>query len=172
MTVTTVDLDAMALRSGEGQTIELRLAPDPPLLGGEAYPIRGGILDARVDVSRTTSGHALRLRAEVVLEGPCARCLGDAERTVAVDDREVEQGRATSDPELLSPYVSEGVLDVASWAHDALTLAMPEKVLCREGCAGLCPVCGGFLNDAEPGSHDHERPLDPRFAKLRELGGG
>jgi uncharacterized protein len=59
------------------------------------------------------------------------------------------------------------LLDVAQWANDAFVLAMPALVVCREDCAGLCPECGANLN-AEPG-HAHERPPDPRWAKLREL---
>ena len=55
-----------------------------------------------------------------------------------------------------------------AWARDALALALPQQLLCREECAGLCPVCGVDLNDAEPG-HAHEREPDPRWAKLSEL---
>ena len=44
----------------------------------------------------------------------------------------------------------------------------PRKVLCREDCAGLCPVCAADLNEAGP-EHRHERAPDPRWAKLREL---
>jgi uncharacterized metal-binding protein YceD (DUF177 family) len=55
------------------------------------------------------------------------------------------------------------------WLDDALVLTLPEKVLCRPDCAGLCEVCGASLNDVDPAEHSHERPPDPRFAKLREL---
>ena len=70
--------------------------------------------------------------------------------------------------ELDSPYVSEEVLDVTAWAHDAFSLAAPLKVLCREDCAGLCPVCAADLNEAGL-EHSHESAPDPRWAKLREL---
>ena len=96
------------------------------------------------------------------------RCLGDARAAVAVDAREVDQP-GTDDEELRSPYVTEGELDLAAWAHDALLLALPQQLLCRPECAGLCPVCGESLNDAAPGAHDHPREPDPRWAKLREL---
>ena len=58
-------------------------------------------------------------------------------------------------------------LDLRGWARDALARARPAQLLCREDCAGLCPVCGQNLNEA-PG-HAHERDPDPRWAKLREL---
>jgi uncharacterized protein len=68
-----------------------------------------------------------------------------------------------------SPYVEEGVLDVEHWANDALVLALPAKPVCREDCAGLCPVCGESLNDADPAEHKHPSGGDPRMAKLKDL---
>ncbi len=59
-------------------------------------------------------------------------------------------------------------LDLAAWARDAFALAAPAKVLCREDCAGLCPICAADLNEAGP-EHQHESAPDPRWAKLREL---
>ena len=61
--------------------------------------------------------------------------------------------------------------DTVAWAANqirpVLEGALPDQILCREDCAGLCPVCGKDLN-AEPHEHDEER-LDPRWAKLSEL---
>jgi uncharacterized protein len=94
------------------------------------------------------------------------RCLQDAAPSIEVDAREVD--RPGGGEELSSPYVSDEVLDVAAWAHDALALSIPTQVLCREGCAGLCPECAANLNEAGP-EHRHETAPDPRLAKLREL---
>ena len=58
-------------------------------------------------------------------------------------------------------------LDLSAWARDSLILALPDKILCRPDCAGLCPVCGKDLN-AEPHEHVEER-TDPRWAKLSQL---
>ena len=60
-------------------------------------------------------------------------------------------------------------LDIGRWAHDAAILALPTRILCRPDCAGLCPVCGESLNDADPEDHEHEPAPDPRWAKLDEL---
>ena len=108
----------------------------------------------------------MRLRFDLSLEGPCMRCLEPARLEMAIDAREVDQ---PGDEELLSPYVSEGELDIGHWARDAVALAMPERILCRPDCAGLCPVCGVSLNDADPAEHEHGGGADPRWAKLREL---
>ena len=164
----TIDLDALALSSGEAARLDVAMRPRAPVVGGEQLAIADEDVQTRVDISRTSSGFALRLRAEAVVSGACARCLGPAELKIAVDAREVDQP-STDDPELRSPYVDEGLLAVDAWLHDAITLALPKQLLCRPDCAGLCDVCGASLNDFEPGEHRHEPALDPRFAKLREL---
>lgn len=159
------DLAGLHLSPGGGRRIELHLAIDPLLLGGERYAVRQELVPATMDVSRTTGGgYALRLAFEAELAGPCMRCLEAAAPVVTVDSREISQ----PSEELDSPYLDGDVLDVRSWAHDALALAMPAKLLCRPDCAGLCPVCGADLNSAGP-DHHHEREADPRWAKLSEL---
>ena len=62
----------------------------------------------------------------------------------------------TDDEELRSPYVEDDELDLGRWAHDAAVLAIPARILCRADCAGLCPVCGESLNDADPADHEHD----------------
>jgi len=94
------------------------------------------------------------------------RCLADAELPVEVDAREVSQPGGGE--ELQSPYLVDGVLDMHGWARDALALALPNRVLCRADCAGLCAICGADLNQEGP-DHGHEPEPDPRWAKLGEL---
>jgi uncharacterized protein len=96
------------------------------------------------------------------------RCLEAAAVEVEVEAREVSQA-AAGDEELESPYVADEQLALAEWSHDALALALPAKLLCRDDCAGLCPVCGASLNHADPAEHRHESGGDPRWSKLREL---
>ena len=163
----TFELSGLHLSSGEGRRLELAAAIAPLSLGGETYAVTPDVVAAVLDVSRTTGeGYALRLRFEATLQGPCMRCLGEAEPTFTVDAREISQ--PGEGEELTSPYLEHGVLDLGAWARDALALALPAVLLCREGCAGLCPVCGIRLDDAEPG-HAHDQGPDPRWAKLSEL---
>jgi uncharacterized protein len=163
----TFDLGALRLTTGEGRRLDLDVAIDPFLLGGERYPVEPPLVSARLDISRTTgNGYALRLRFEATLAGPCMRCLEPAAPSYAVDAREVSQPGETD--ELDSPYVERGVLAVRAWARDALALVLPAKLLCRADCAGLCPVCGADLNLAGE-DHHHEREPDPRWSKLSEL---
>jgi uncharacterized protein len=163
-----VDLGHLALSHGQARRLDLDVDLQRVALGGQTYEIEGGLARARLDVSRTSTGHALRLRLTPELSGPCVRCLEDARLPLEIDVREVDQPSA-GDEELRSPYVDEGQLDLERWANDAVVLALPAQPLCRSDCAGLCPVCGESLNDADPEAHHHETGGDPRFAKLKEL---
>jgi DUF177 domain-containing protein len=166
------DLAGLRLSVGEGRRLALAVPIEPLMLGSERYtaeaPERSsGDVPVELGVSRMTGGgYALRLRFSAVVAGPCMRCLKPAAPSVEVDAREVD--RPGGGDELDSPYVHEETLDLAGWARDAFALALPVKVLCREDCAGLCPVCAVDLNEAGP-EHHHEAAPDPRWAKLREL---
>ena len=159
------DLGGLHLSSGQGRRLDLQVAVDPFMLSGERYGVAPG--EVALDVSRMTGGgYSLRLRFEARVAGPCMRCLEGAEPVIAVDAREVDQPGGGE--ELDSPYVSDAAaLDLRGWTRDALLLALPDQVVCRAECAGLCPTCGASLN-ADP-AHAHEREPDPRWAKLREL---
>jgi uncharacterized protein len=161
------DLAGLRLSAGEGRRLQLDVPIEPILLGGEPYAVEPSRVPVEVDVSRMTGGgYALRLRLAARIAGPCMRCLMDARPNVEVEAREVD--RPGAGEELDSPYVNEETLDLAAWARDTLVLALPPKVLCREDCAGLCPICAADLNEAGP-DHRHDAPPDPRWAKLREL---
>ncbi len=186
-----VELDALGLTHGDATTLRIPVRPGPITLGGQEYTPRPLAPEARLDVSRTTSGYALRLRFEVAMEGPCFRCLEPASNRVVVDAREVDQPADAAgaelpghrpghdedeDPEtaaaaeLTSPYVESGLLNLAGWTRDSLILALPTQILCREDCLGLCSFCGESLNGADPAEHVHGQDIDPRWAKLRDLG--
>ena len=164
----SVDLERLALSSGQARALDLEIALDAIELGGQEYAPAGGGVDARLDVSRTSTGYALRLRFSPELTGPCVRCLEPAATELRIDAREIDQP-TSRDEELLSPYVTDGELDVGRWANDAVVLALPEQPLCRPDCAGLCAVCGESLNDADPEAHRHSQGGDPRMAKLKDL---
>lgn len=163
-----VDLGRLALDHGQGRRLELELEPEPIRLGGQDYAVAGGRVPAKLEISRTSGGWAFRLNLAAKLEGACVRCLEPASFEVEVESREVDE-QSTDDEQLRSPYMDGVDLDVARWANDALILEMPAQTLCREDCAGLCPVCGVSLNDADPADHEHGGRRDSRWAKLDQL---
>jgi uncharacterized metal-binding protein YceD (DUF177 family) len=58
-------------------------------------------------------------------------------------------------------------LDLFGPLREELRLALPEFPECRDGCRGLCPMCGSDLNETECDCSRKEP--DPRWGVLREL---
>ena len=164
--MTTFDLRTLRIRSGDQARERVEIDLEPLVLGGQTYAAAPNPVPAELTVTRASSGTVLELTLDVSLDGPCFRCLQDAELPLSLDLREYQAAKPEGDEEQ-TEYLDDDRLDLSAWAHDAIALALPDKILCRDDCAGLCPVCGKDLN-AEPHEHSEER-TDPRWEKLREL---
>ncbi len=165
--MTTFNVRTVKLRPGE-QFRDVRSVDLEPLdLGGQRYVPIPESPEAVITLTQTSSGLVLELELEVRMVGPCVRCLADAGVSLHVKSQEYQATSPGESDELTTPYLVEHRLDLSAWAHDAVALALPDKILCRDDCAGLCPVCGLDLN-REP--HEHEGEVsDPRWAALADL---
>jgi uncharacterized protein len=123
------------------------------------------MVHVKVRLESFSGGMRARGRVEAPWHGVCRRCsapvLGRSD--VAVNERFVDE-RVVGDEE--SYLIEHGFLDLAPLAHDAILLDLPLAPLCRSDCKGLCPYCGGDLNDV---ACDCQAPLDPRWATLDGL---
>ena len=164
--MTTFDLRTLRIRSGDQARERVEIELEPLLLAGQSYEPRPNPVPAELAVTRASSGTVLELRFEVTLAGPCFRCLADAELQLSLRLREYQALKPEGDDDR-TEYLEDDRLDLSAWARDAIALALPDQILCREDCAGLCPECGKDLN-AEPHEHVDERP-DPRWAALESL---
>jgi uncharacterized protein len=167
--VTTLDLRTFRQRSGESLRDEVEVEIAPIELGGQRYIAVPEKVPAELTITRASTGTVYELRFHVRLHGPCFRCLGDAVLDEDLALREYQAESPNGAEELTTPYVTQNRLDLSSWARDGLVLALPDKILCRPDCAGLCPVCGLDLN-CEPHEHQNEES-DPRWAALADLKG-
>ncbi len=117
---------------------------------------------------RNTAG-LLELRAVVRADMRCVcdRCGREFERERV---REL-QVPLTASPEDegssdIFPLEGDGI-DVCDVAETCFILDGESKLLCREDCKGLCPICGKNRNDGP--CLCGENRSDPRFAVLEQL---
>jgi len=164
--MTSFNLRRLKLRPGEEHRESLEVDLEPFELGGQRYVPVPEQVPAELVVSRATTGTLFSLAFGTRLHGPCYRCLGDAVLDVEVAAREYQASSPEAE-ELTTPYLINDQLDVSAWARDAVALALPETILCRADCAGLCPECGKNLNE-EPHEHAEEHG-DPRWEALEAL---
>ena len=165
--VSTFNLRTARLRPGEAWRGEVPIELEPLELGGQCYaPVPAEQLGT-LAITRLTSGLLFELAFDVELAGPCMRCLEDAAVALAIRAREYQAIGAEASEETTTPYLVDDRFDLSAWARDAIALELPEKILCREECAGLCPGCGANLNVETCSCPPAE--LDPRLSKLAEL---
>jgi uncharacterized protein len=165
--VTTFDLRQAKLRPGEEYRDEQEIALSPYDLGGQRYLPVPDVVTAELAINRGTSGTTFELRFPIRLNGPCYRCLKDAVLDLSIHAREYQATSPGESDELRTPYVVDNKLQLSDWARDAIALELPQQILCRPDCAGLCPICGEDLNE-NPHEHEEDRS-DPRWAALEAL---
>jgi DUF177 domain-containing protein len=161
------NLRQVKLRSGEEYRDEIEVELEPFELGGQRYLAVPDKVPAELGLTKASTGWVFELGFVGRLHGPCYRCLGDAVLELSIAAREYQATNPEGSDELRTPYLQDDKLDLAAWSHDALALGLPNKILCRADCAGLCPVCGKNLNE-EPHTHE-EKVKDSRWAALESL---
>ncbi|MCR5278889.1 MAG: DUF177 domain-containing protein [Lachnospiraceae bacterium] len=126
--------------------------------------------DLSLDITNVGEGKLeLSGNITITLADSCARCLTDVEvpvpvsfvYTVVKPDGFHEQ----SEDELF--FMDGYNLDAEALIDNELLMSLPMKVLCREDCKGLCPVCGSNLNHGACGC-DTFVP-DPRMAAIMDI---
>jgi uncharacterized protein len=90
---------------------------------------------------------------------------GGGGKTKGKDDDEDEEG--VDAPDVIR--FSDGLIDLGSELREEILLALPVSVLCREDCAGLCPVCGGNRNASPCDCEERQRQKQSKFATLAKL---
>ena len=105
---------------------------------------------ARVyEKARGKTGAESYVVLDVKIEGEytcsCARCTKELTKTLCINET---FGITTDEDNDSEEYVIApgGVLDVEEAARTLFYLSLPQRVLCKDDCLGLCPVCGTDLN--------------------------
>jgi len=126
----------------------------------------GSTLDIDLRMESLHDGILVTADVDGTASGECGRCLIDIEQPVEV---EIQELFAYSQDEAFEYEVQVDTIDLEPVIRDAVVLSLPFQPVCQEDCLGLCPQCGVRLLD-NPG-HEHEAPVDPRWAALAGLDG-
>jgi uncharacterized protein len=92
----------------------------------------------------------LSYRVSGVLVFTCERCLVRVVRPYGeLFSHTMVKSLADKDLENAFLVVPDGVLNLSEVVGTDVQLLLPQVLLCREDCRGLCAVCGADLNEAE-----------------------
>jgi uncharacterized protein len=158
------DIHELGRRAGAMKEI-VRQTPAPEGLGNAMIGVPAASpLRLRLRLEAVVEGVLVTGVVDVSLHGECARCLRAVEAEAEIDVQELFlfPEREVDDEE--ASRVEGDFIDLEPVLRDAVVLDLPFIPLCREDCAGLCPLCGSNLND-DP-DHSHVGETDPRWADL------
>ncbi|MVA77125.1 DUF177 domain-containing protein [Auraticoccus sp. F435] len=150
----------------QGRMLEVRRTVDAPDdLGSGVIGVPPGSpvsLDLRLESAG--DGVLVTGTVEVTVAGECARCLTAISERSELELMELflYPEREPDDEE--ASRLEGDLLDLEPLLRDTVVLDLPFTPLCREDCAGLCPLCGQDLN-ADP-EHDHGEQTDSRWGAL------
>jgi uncharacterized protein len=164
-----LDLHTLRLQPGDVHRQTLRVHLGEIVLGGQTYRLEPDDPAARLEIQPASGGLYLKLSFDTTVVGPCFRCLEDARMPVSVAASEYHDGTPDegAEEDMTSDYLHDDQLDVEQWARDSLMFALPDKILDRPDCLGLCAVCGRRLVEGD--DHHHDPGPDDRWSALREL---
>jgi uncharacterized protein len=107
--------------------------------------------------------------------GECDRCLGEVRRQMTIPIKlfygpDLGEGSASgedNDEETRTIGVEQESIVLDEEVRQTIMLDMPLKILCSEGCLGICSGCGADLNKERCTCEGEE--IDPRWAKLADV---
>ena len=123
-------------------------------------------LRAKGTVSNESGLVCMRIQIEAPLHFACDRCAKEQQQPFVLNTTHTlvtSVNEEETDDMLLLDSLQMETQDVIL---EDLFLNLPSKLLCREGCEGVCPQCGRDLNEGPCGC---KKPIDPRLAVLQEL---
>lgn len=147
--------------------------PDLEGPAGESIPVSAGVLRGRIRKGK----HGFDLNADLSARAmlACSRCLASFDsplatsfhlRLVPTTEAEPKGPPVGTDDEADVQICPEGKFDLVEAVAEQIYLNLPLKPVCREGCLGLCPVCGTDRNERNCGCPSTEPDL--RWAPLLE----
>jgi uncharacterized protein len=147
-------------------------APAPADLGIEVLRVpEGSPIEFDIRLEAVMEGVLVTGTAAAGLDGECVRCLEPIHDDIEVDFQELfvyeEKDDETDEEDSGTSRLEGDLLDLEPLLRDAVVLSLPFQPLCRDDCPGLCIECGARLAD-DP-DHQHEEPIDPRWAALQGL---
>ena len=111
-------------------------------------------------------------KGSITLIFPCDRCLTDVRIRIPFEIRRKANAALQKDEEEDDVYFfrEEKLLDVDDLIEDEILLHLPARILCRDDCKGLCPVCGKDLNRFTCSCNKNQAPGRMEEALLKALG--
>ncbi len=157
-------LNARELLRQPGLDKRIEVSLDASELGVDDGRISGPV-GVDLHAVSTIDGITVRGRITMPWHAACRRCLAEVHGVTAIDVDEVYQDEVADGADAFE--IEGDQIDLVPAIREYLLIELPDDPLCRDDCAGICPVCG---IDRNTGSCSCDTTVrDERWAVLDEL---
>lgn len=118
------------------------------------------------EVKNNTGIVSLKAKAQFTIDTACDRCASTVKRSMTVPVNHLLISHLNDEDNDDFILVEDMHFNLDELVREDILLSMPNKILCREDCRGLCQYCGANLNE---GSCGCKKPVDPRLGVLSQL---
>ena len=156
-------VNARELLRVPGSTRRIDESIDASVLGVDDPRITGPV-EIGLDAVSSIDGIVVHGDITIPWSTACRRCLVDVTGRAVVDVDEIYQDHVSHD----EAFPIEGdQIDLAPAVREYVLIELPDGPLCRDDCAGICPVCGADRNETTCNCDTSLR--DERWAALDGL---
>lgn len=165
-----INLNNLKLPPDQAENLHFEERADAELLESWGGKFKQPVV---VDGVLVHDGKNLRVQGSVHTEVElcCSRCLKPVAYTVNTSfsalliEEPLQDEFSQADEEIV--LYSNGVADLTPLVEGVIISEIPMTLLCRQGCKGLCAICGSDLNNGICGCREDN--IDPRWEKLKQL---
>ena len=136
-------------------------------------------IKVKVVIARSKEGFAVGGYVKTAIEHPCTRCLTPVRVEIngVIEALYIEKNHKDVEGEFHLEnlknmiYYTSPVIDLSDRIVEAMIVEIPQKILCKPDCKGLCPYCGVNLNEHPDHICDKAKEFSTgnRFVKLAQL---
>lgn len=130
----------------------------------EKTPVSFTFSNIEAGKAKVEGGVRLRLKTS------CDRCLADVSTVLELQfERVVTSPEVSGDEDIADDlsFMESYQMNTETFVYNEIIGNWPVKILCKEDCKGLCPVCGQNRNERDCGC-DTFVP-DPRMAVIQDI---
>ncbi len=165
-----IDIKSISHSTGASMAIETKISPEELIFSFQGYRLTQPLLLEGLLQNTGEGILSLAARIRTAYAGECARCLNPVFTELDLQIVETFRPAAADAAELEDSYPYDGnTLDVNQAIIDNLLPAMPQRLLCREDCLGICPDCGVNLNEKNCDCAKAREGNSSPFDQLKQL---
>lgn len=126
----------------------------------------------KTDIEKVDKDYLIKIHIDTTTHLVCDRCgevfdKGISEEMTVLSSFKTNHSHLDMSNEIKFISTQSGSINITQEVLDQLVLSIPQKILCKDDCQGLCSKCGANLNKTS--CKCKKNNIDPRWSELKNI---